>query len=357
MSGQYYYGHGKLLLSGEYLVLDGAKCLALPLKVGQNMTVSYKRSYSPKLHWKSYGHDGKLWFEATFELWHFKVLDYKLIDLENNASDKNLENNDDKVKVLQKILTQARKQNVHFLRDEVDIFVETKLEFNRNWGFGSSSTLIYNIAQWAYISPYELQEKTFGGSGYDVACAQAMGPITYQIQKQGPQWSSVSFDPHFKDSLYFVYLNKKQNSRNAIESYNQLNIENKKELVKVISELTDKLIQSVDIVEFEQLLYKHENIMSEVLSLPRVKDQLFSDYWGAVKSLGAWGGDFVLVTSTKDLEQTRNYFNQRGYHTIIGFDELVCQKFSMLNISGLSDVDNSVKKSKDEKGVLVDGQV
>lgn len=355
MSGQYFYGHGKLLLSGEYLVLDGAKCLALPLKVGQNMTVTYKRSYSPKLYWKSYDHEGNLWFEATFELWHFNVQNVQELNEANSESKS--ESNLEKVKVLQKILIQARKQNVHFLRDEVDTFVETKLEFDRNWGFGSSSTLIYNIAQWAYISPYELQEKTFGGSGYDVACAQAMGPITYQIQKQGPQWSSVSFDPHFKDSLYFVYLNKKQNSRSAIKSYQQLDLENKRELVKVISELTDKLIKTVDLLEFEQLLYQHENIMSEVLSLPRVKDQFFSDYWGAVKSLGAWGGDFVLVTSNKDSQQTREYFMHRGYETVISFDEIVCQNFSMLNISELSNLESAVDRDKTKKEVAVNGEV
>lgn len=336
MTGQYYYGHGKLLLSGEYLVLDGAKCLALPLKVGQNMSVSYRRSYSPKLYWKSYDQKGQLWFEATFELWHFNVLpsESKFYDA-------------DKVATLQKILKQARTQNVHFLRDEADIFVETKLEFDREWGFGSSSTLIYNIAQWAYVSPYELQEKTFGGSGYDVACAQAMGPITYQIQRQGPEWSSVSFDPHFKDCLYFVHLNKKQNSRTAIEAYNEnckkLDLEKKQDAVKKISEITERLIKAVDLTEFEQLLFKHENIMSDVLSLSRIKDIHFADYWGAVKSLGAWGGDFVLVTSNKTYQETIKYFKERGFETIFRFDDIVCQKFSMLN---MSDVEQSEVKDK-----------
>ena len=34
-----YSSHGKFLLTGEYLVLKGALALALPLKLGQSMTV------------------------------------------------------------------------------------------------------------------------------------------------------------------------------------------------------------------------------------------------------------------------------------------------------------------------------
>ncbi len=98
-------------------------------------------------------------------------------------------------KDLQDILRQARSQNVHFLRDEADTIVETKLEFPLNWGLGSSSTLIYNIAQWAYVSPFELSSKTFGGSGYDIACAQSMGPIIYSSTTKGPVWKSVTFSP------------------------------------------------------------------------------------------------------------------------------------------------------------------
>lgn len=316
MREQFYYGHGKLLLTGEYLVLDGAKSLALPLKLGQTLSVKYKRSNNPKLFWKSYDVDNQVWFEASFELWHFNLLDNK---------------NED-AKTLQKILKQARFQNVHFLRDEVDVYVETKLEFNRKWGFGSSSSLIYNIAQWAYISPYELLQKTFGGSGYDIVCAQSMGPITYQLGKNGPQWSSVTFNPNFKENLYFVYLNRKQSTKNSIEAYKKLSIENKKELIKKINSITDLMIECIDLKSFEELLYEHENILSSGLGEKRVKELYFSDYWGAVKSLGAWGGDFVLVTSDRDSKQTIDYFNKNGYDVVFNFEQLVCQNFSMLNL-------------------------
>lgn len=316
MSEQYFYGHGKLLLTGEYFVLDGAKSIALPTKLGQKMHVKHRPSNDPKLYWKSFDINNNCWLETSFELWRFNCLDEK--------SEK------EEIKILQAILRQARKQNIHFLREESDIYVETVLEFPLSWGLGSSSTLVYNIAQWAYISPFELQSKTFKGSGYDIACAQSMGPISYQVQSRGPHWETLSFSPTFKNQLYFVYLNKKQNSRDGIQQYRNTEIEKKQDIIDKLNSITEKLVNSIDLSEFEQNLFEHENVISQTLNLPRAYDTYFSDYWGAIKSLGAWGGDFVLATSNRSIEETKSYFKTRGFDTVLGFDELILQNFQKL---------------------------
>ncbi len=49
---QTFYSNGKLLLTGEYLVLDGAKALALPTKMGQNLQVVTHDK--PTISWKSF---------------------------------------------------------------------------------------------------------------------------------------------------------------------------------------------------------------------------------------------------------------------------------------------------------------
>lgn len=319
MREQSFYGHGKLLLSGEYFVLDGAKALALPCSLGQIMNVSYRRSNDPKLIWRSRDPEGNVWFEATYDVWRFRILSEETSDAIE----------------LQKILQQARTQNIHFLRDEVDTVVETTLEFPLNWGLGSSSTLIYNIAQWAYVSPFELLSKTFGGSGYDIACAQSMGPIIYSTGAKGPTWQSMKFSPLFKDKLFFVHLNKKQNSRSEVERYKSIEIEDKQALVKKLDACTELMASSIDLKEFEEALLDHENIVSQALDTPRTQHILFSDYWGVVKSLGAWGGDFVMVTSDRSPEETRAYFANKGYKTVLSYDEIICNK-SFENLSGLS---------------------
>ncbi len=317
MSEQYFYGHGKLLLTSEYFVLDGAKSLAFPTKLGQRMHVKYRPSNNPKLYWKSVDNQNKCWFETAFELWHFNFLDQKAAVTPEMT-------------ILQTVLREARKLNIHFLRDDADVYIETVLEFPLNWGLGSSSTLVYNIAQWAYVSPYELQAKTFASSGYDVACAQSMGPITYQIKSRGPHWETVDFNPVFKNNIYFVYLNKKQNSRDSIKRYREIVSGPKDQIIKKLNAITDGILTAIDLEEFEQYLFEHETIISNALDLARVRDLYFSDYWGAVKSLGAWGGDFALVTSNKSEEETKKYFISKGYETLISFDELILQRMNSI---------------------------
>jgi mevalonate kinase len=189
MQEQYFYGHGKLLLSGEYFVLDGAEALALPTSVGQSMKVKYRQSYQPVLNWKSVDHTGKVWFEANYEFWHFNPIRPTGSKTETFVAN---------------ALKAVRLQNPHFLRDDVDVFVETQIEFPLEWGLGSSSSFIYNVAQWAYVSPFELLKRTIGGSGYDIACAQAMGPITYKRVDGKPLGGSAGFNPSFRDQIYFV---------------------------------------------------------------------------------------------------------------------------------------------------------
>lgn len=308
MQDQYFYGHGKLLLSGEYFVLDGAEALALPTTVGQSMKVKYRQSYQPVLHWKSVDHTGKTWFEATYEFWHFNA-----IRPTNNETEK----------FVQSALKAVRLQNPHFLRDDVDVFVETKIEFPLEWGLGSSSSFIYNVAQWAYVSPFELLKKTIGGSGYDIACAQAMGPIKYQRYEGKPQWGACSFNPSFKDSIYFVYLGQKQNSYKEVAKYHEMEIENKNQVISEITQLTREMINAGDITTFNKVIRAHEEVTSHALKYKKVKDLHFPDFWGEVKSLGAWGGDFAMVTSERSPTETREYFESKGFTTVIPFHEII----------------------------------
>ena len=41
---------------------------------------------------------------------------------------------------------------------------------------------------------------------------------------------------------------------------------------------------------------------------------------GTIKSLGAWGGDFVLATGD---EEAQKYFKRKGYKTIIPFQDMI----------------------------------
>ncbi len=306
---QNYFGHGKVLLSGEYFVLNGADALALPTQAGQSLSVKYERSFDPSLCWRAYDSNGKLWFQADYEFWNFNIT--------NDEQKK-----DPKALFLQNLLRQARIQNKHFLRDDVNVLVETKLGFPKDWGLGSSSSLIYNLAQWAYISPFELLFKTTKGSGYDVACAQSNGAILYNLGESGPLWSPVLFDPSFKKKLYFIYLGHKQNTLNEINKY-QKRGEPAASLVDEISLLTRELLTANSVSAFNHALDQHEKIVADFTGKEMVKERLFGDFSGSVKSLGAWGGDFILASSEKERSYVKKYFKEKGHEVIIPYDKII----------------------------------
>ncbi|MDP2526288.1 GYDIA family GHMP kinase [Maribacter dokdonensis] len=298
-----FYSNGKLLLTGEYAILDGAKGLALPTKFGQYLSLSH--SESENFIWNSLDENDAVWFSSEFSKNRLETI---------HTSDPEVAHR------LSQILVAAKKLNPLFspTTDEVNA-VETKVTFPRDWGLGTSSTLIANIASWAEINPYELLEATFGGSGYDIACATHKTPITYQRNGFSPNIQEVSFKPNFEDRLFFVYLNEKKNSRDAITSYRNLNF-NKTELLSTINNITDKILSCTSLKEFEHLLNQHEKVLSKTLQVPTIKSALFADYSHTIKSLGAWGGDFVLAIGT---EEDMVYFKNKGYHTVLPYQKMI----------------------------------
>lgn len=309
-----FYSHGKLLLTGEYLVLDGISSLALPTQKGQWLFVEENEINT--LHWKSIDEQGNCWFETKIKL----PLLSGISDEDENQSIFQDEEGLGISETLLEILEAAQGLNPNFLSDNIGYTVETKLEFNRSWGLGSSSTLINNIAQWAKVDAFELLKNSFGGSGYDIASAQNDTPILYTRTEDKPIIQEVSFNPIFKDHLFFIYLNQKQDSKQSIKHYQSLPLKDFDIAAKTIQDITDTILTCNSLKEFENLIQKHEEIISKIIKTPTVKSNLFPDYTGNIKSLGGWGGDFVLATGSL-LEM--DYFKTKGYHTIIPFDKMI----------------------------------
>ena len=305
-----FYSNGKLLLTGEYFVLDGAKSLAVPTSCGQDLTV--ESINEAQLVWQSFTNTGKCWLEAIFDLPKLRLVSADFEATEDGGNDTLAEN-------LRAILIETQKLNPAFLTSDTGFLVKTNLTFPKNWGLGTSSTLINNMANWAHVNPYQLLESTFGGSGYDIACAQHNTPILYTRNAVNPLVQKVVFNPVFKEQLYFVYLNKKQNSREGIKRYKSLK-GNLTSEIEQISKLSELFLACEKLEDFENLMQEHEQIVSKTIALQPVQNELFSDYFGQTKSLGAWGGDFILATGNDD---TPNYFKQKGFETVISYQDLV----------------------------------
>jgi len=299
-----FYSNGKLLITGEYVVLDGAKALALPTKFGQNLII--EEANNNIIHWKSHDHDGSIWFDETIPF-------SSIIEKKNYDATHNIKN------TLIEILHEAYKLNSDFITTGKGYNITTQLTFPKLWGLGTSSTLINNVAQWLEIDAYELLKKSFGGSGYDLACAQNDTAIIYQLINDKPTIENIAFHPDFTKNIFFVYLNRKQSSKSAIAAYLDKQGDIGK-TIKTINKITQTVVNATEPKEFAIALQQHEIEMSNVLELQTVQEALFEDFNGVIKSLGAWGGDFVLAISKQN---PTNYFKERGFEVVVPYHEMI----------------------------------
>lgn len=285
-------------------MLDGAKAFALPTKFGQNLIV--EETEGRIIHWESVDSDGSVWFKDTIPF-------SSIIRKERYDDAKNIKN------TLIEILHEAYLMNSDFITTSKGYSIRTELTFPKFWGLGTSSTVINNIAQWLQIDAFELLKRSFGGSGYDIACAQNNSPIVYQLLNEKPVVEIINFKPDFTDKIFFIYLNKKQNSKAAIASYHNKrgNIDKS---ISIINTITKTVIEATTAKEFALALQNHEIEMSNILELPTVKEFLFPDFDGVIKSLGAWGGDFVMSISK---DNPTDYFKSKGFEIVIPYREMI----------------------------------
>ena len=301
-----YYSRGKLLIAGEYLVLKGAKALAVPLTKGQDLRVQ-ETKFPGELKWIS-KETGKTWFTAKINTTFFQLLESSDTDIAG---------------ALIRVLQAARKLNPEFLtRAEAGYEVLTQLEFNREWGFGSSSTLLSNIASWAKVDPMKLHREVSDGSGYDVICGRQDGPCFFKLNAQAYQLEKASFDPPFHQQLFFIYLGNKQKSDTSVARFlkenNTLN-----DACNTVSELAEQMEAASSLDDFEYAMKAHEFLLSGLLKKEKLKQSWFSDLPGEIKSLGAWGGDFALMTWHEDYLSLKKYLEHKKIKTLFSYKTIV----------------------------------
>jgi len=300
---QTFYSNGKLLITGEYVVLDGAKSLALPTKFSQSLIVEDGKN--KEINWKSFDNDGSVWFETTLFF--------------SDISNKTQFENEAVKTTLIAILHEAFILNPDFITQSEGYNVTTKLTFPRNWGLGTSSTLINNVATWTKVNAFVLLKNSFGGSGYDIACAQHNSPIIYQLISGISVMMPVFFSTELSKNIWFIYLNKKQDSKEGIANYRERKSD-LNELIPEINSITGDIITTDRLDVFTHLLEKHEAAISNLLKRKTVKETLFPDFEGTIKSLGAWGGDFVMAVAK---ENPTAYFKSKGYNVVLPYSDLI----------------------------------
>lgn len=300
-----FYSRGKFLITGEYLVMKGASALASPLKKGQTLSVDSLEE-NRIIHWTSKEH-GKIWFDCT--------IDFSLFEVLTNSDNRTAQS-------LVQLLKSARDLNHGFPEYNKGYNVITDLEFDLDWGFGSSSSLISNVAYWADVDPFDLHRKVSRGSGYDVVCARSDQPLIFSLKEKGYEAEHVRFDPKFRDQVYFIYLGNKQDSSKSVGSFLEKDTTDQG-LINEISALSYSMAETENIDTFNDCIREHDKIMSKLLMQPRLKESRFSDLEGEIKPLGAWGGDFAMLTWKESRARLVNYLKHKDISVIFSFNEIL----------------------------------
>lgn len=300
-----FYANGKLMLTGEYLVLAGAEALALPLNKGHELII-HKSIRRSALAWKTFI-EGEYWFDAYFSLPELAIA---------NTNDFPTAQN------LRNIFLAAQELNPDFLNNGFHYEISSKVNFNLNWGFGSSSSLLVTIAKWADVDPFDLHFKVASGSGYDIAAAMSDRPVFYRLEDSKPVYSAVDFNPPFRDNIFFAYLGKKRKSEDAVKDYLN-NRPGKTDAIKDITSISREIIHSNTVMDFIQLLKQHDEIISNILHVKPIAQTKFSNFKGYVKSLGAWGGDFALFVTDYPRDYLMTYFRKKDIKTWFEYRDLI----------------------------------
>lgn len=298
--------NAKLLLTGEYLVLQGATALAVPLQYGQKLEVSY--TDSGFLDWNAISHNGNSWFSAKYSL-----ADYNIIEASDGAVAFHP----------QKLLKSAQELNPSFFKSIKGCKITTTLNYPIEWGLGSSSTLIAAIATWAKVNPFDLHFSVSAGSGYDIACALSNLPLLYTLNQKNPSYHSVAFNPNYSDRIFFAYQGVKMDSAQSIKDFIKKDTSPHGDHIEQASLLTHSMLNASSLHDFETVMRKHEALISELINQPSIKYTRFADLPGEAKSLGAWGGDFCMITWNDDQGKLPAYLMERGFNIFFKFSNIV----------------------------------
>lgn len=289
------------MLTSEYFAIDGALVLAVPTRLGQEFFFEEREDKKSLILWEAY-HQDKLWLTAVIDYNNWQIVE---TNIPSSAE------------FILKTLYNVQQLSTTRFKSDLSYHLKTNLQFPADYGLGSSSTLMNNLGEWADINPFHLNSISLGGSGYDIAVAKEKSAILFQ-NKPEIRYEKVDFNPPFKNELIFIHLNQKQDSREGITLYKSKN--KSPELINEFSDITKKILLCNELESFSELMMIHERKIADFLEILTVREKLFSDCPSFVKSLGAWGGDFVMSAKFGGF---KDYFWEKGFTTVFEWPEII----------------------------------
>lgn len=295
------FSPGKLMLTSEYFAIDGALVLAVPTQLGQTLFFEEIHDGKANISWKAF-HQDQLWLNACLNYKSWEILETNLPEAAS---------------FIVKVLRNVQQLSSEKLHSDCSYRLSTNLEFPADFGLGSSSTLMNNLAEWAQINPYILNQESLGGSGYDIAVAHEKSAVLY---KNKPEISveRIAFNPSFKEDLIFIHLNQKQDTREGIRLYKSK--QKSAALIDEFTNLTKEIVKADDLEYFSALMMIHEKKIADFLNVETSKEKYFKECPVFIKSLGAWGGDFVMASK---FDGYRQWFSDLGFLNVFNWSDLI----------------------------------
>jgi hypothetical protein len=129
--------------------------------------------------------------------------------------------------------------------------------------------------------------------------------------------------PLFHEKIFFVYQGNKKDSAEGINQYHSRNSVLDTATIEKASSITAKMLKACTLADFEACMVEHEGLISNLIGLPTLKQRIFNDLPGEVKSLGAWGGDFCMLSWNRDPKLISSYLKSKGLETWFNFNDIV----------------------------------
>lgn len=315
------------MLCGEYAVTIGVEALAVPVQLGQWMYVWEFNSPlgGDRLIWEAKEKDGSTWLNEHFSL--PLLSDFVESSVSDELEGQLLRNTDRNV--IKKMLGLVASD---FWKAGKSYRIETQLEFNRNSGLGSSSTMISNFARYTGLDAQWLQQQVFGGSGYDVAVAEVGKGLVFWKQNDVAHWGPWSLSTQLTENWQVVFLGQKQNSRDSLSQVKirLQEIQNDNFLLHQLQQILAAVKMASEVPMLEAGLEMWQAVLSMGLDLETPYQHFgFQPIKGGVcKWLGAWGGDMLLVNAVFAEKQREAL----SVYTSVSWNELVLTNGQVINV-------------------------
>jgi mevalonate kinase len=161
-----------------------------------------------------------------------------------------------------------------------------------------------------------------GGSGADIACTTAEKWFLYRRSLPEPEIWQIPTEYPFPENTFFIYSGQKQETAGHLKKIARTDNRSNEAIWPEINKFILRFLAASALPEAFKIIDDHDLLISSQINMQPIGN-LFTDFPGKVKSLGAWGGDFFMALSQQPPAIVKNYFSIKGYDKVFLWEDFV----------------------------------